>query len=43
PEYVAKGAIKLLKDRINGSTLIVMEDGYHYVRVPEEFKNIPVG
>ncbi|GFY66817.1 15-hydroxyprostaglandin dehydrogenase [Trichonephila inaurata madagascariensis] len=38
PEYVAKGVSKLLEDKINGSTLVVSLDGYHYIDIPEELK-----
>ncbi|GFV09053.1 hypothetical protein TNCV_869191, partial [Trichonephila clavipes] len=38
PEYVAKAVLKLLEDKINGSTLIVTLDGYNYIDVPEELK-----
>ncbi|KAF8781887.1 Farnesol dehydrogenase like protein [Argiope bruennichi] len=30
PEYAAKGVLKLLEDKINGSTLLVVPNGYHY-------------
>ncbi|CAL1292576.1 unnamed protein product [Larinioides sclopetarius] len=40
PEYVAKGAMKLLEDKINGSTLVVSHDGYMYVGIQEEMKNV---
>ncbi|GFW13151.1 15-hydroxyprostaglandin dehydrogenase [Trichonephila clavipes] len=45
PEYVAKAVLKLLEDKINGSTLIVTLDGYNYIDVPEELKafiDVPV-
>ncbi|GFR10677.1 15-hydroxyprostaglandin dehydrogenase [Trichonephila clavata] len=38
PEYVAKAVLKLLEDKINGSTLIVTLDGCNYIDVPEELK-----
>ncbi|KAF8781894.1 15-hydroxyprostaglandin dehydrogenase [NAD(+)] like protein [Argiope bruennichi] len=40
PEYVAKGAMKLLEDKINGSTLVVTHDGYLYVEIQEKLKNL---
>ncbi|GBM09079.1 15-hydroxyprostaglandin dehydrogenase [NAD(+)] [Araneus ventricosus] len=40
PEYVAKGAMKLLEDKINGSTLVITHDGYMYVGIQEELKNV---
>lgn len=38
PEYVAKGILKLLEDRINGSTLGVTKKGYFYIGYQEELK-----
>ncbi|XP_035230523.1 15-hydroxyprostaglandin dehydrogenase [NAD(+)]-like [Stegodyphus dumicola] len=39
PDYVAQGVLKLLKDKINGSTLVVTNEGYNYVGFPEELKH----
>ncbi|XP_054717597.1 uncharacterized short-chain type dehydrogenase/reductase y4vI-like [Uloborus diversus] len=39
PEYVAQGVLKILEDRINGSTLVITKDGYQYVGVQEERLN----
>ncbi|GFS87433.1 15-hydroxyprostaglandin dehydrogenase, partial [Nephila pilipes] len=38
PDYVAKGVLKLLEDKINGSTLVVSLDGYNYIDLPDELK-----
>ncbi|GFT73840.1 15-hydroxyprostaglandin dehydrogenase [Nephila pilipes] len=40
-EHVAKGVIKLLEDKINGSALAVTPEGYDYVEV-QELKNVHV-
>jgi len=43
PDGVAQGVIKLLEDRINGSTLVVTKDeGFFYVGIQEIFKEITV-
>ncbi|GFW13148.1 hypothetical protein TNCV_3330802 [Trichonephila clavipes] len=43
PEEMAKGVMKLLEDRINGSTLLVSKSlGSRYIGFQEEFKNIPL-
>ncbi|XP_055932304.1 15-hydroxyprostaglandin dehydrogenase [NAD(+)]-like [Argiope bruennichi] len=38
PEFVAKGVLKILEDKINGSTLHIGADGYHYEELEERFK-----
>lgn len=42
PEYVAQGILKLLEDKINGSTLVVTKKGYKYIGYQEDFKGIPI-
>ncbi|XP_055932299.1 15-hydroxyprostaglandin dehydrogenase [NAD(+)]-like [Argiope bruennichi] len=39
-EYTAKGVLKLLEDKINGSTLLVVPDGYHYYELDEKLKTL---
>jgi len=41
-QYVAEGILKLLEDRINGSTLVVSKKGYAYIGLQEDFKDIPI-
>ncbi|GFR22663.1 15-hydroxyprostaglandin dehydrogenase [Trichonephila clavata] len=40
-EYVAKGVLKLLKDKINGSTLVVNPVEYEYIGI-QKLKNVKV-
>ncbi|GIY47625.1 15-hydroxyprostaglandin dehydrogenase [Caerostris darwini] len=40
PEYVAKAVLKLLEDKINGSTLLVTSDRYQYIGVQQELEDI---
>ncbi|GFV09049.1 hypothetical protein TNCV_3154391 [Trichonephila clavipes] len=43
PDEMAMGVMKLLEDRINGSTLLVSKSlGSRYIGFQEEFKNIPL-
>ncbi|CAL1292587.1 unnamed protein product [Larinioides sclopetarius] len=37
-EYTAKGVLKLLEDKINGSTLLIVPDGYHYYELDKKLK-----
>ncbi|KAF8781891.1 15-hydroxyprostaglandin dehydrogenase [NAD(+)] like protein [Argiope bruennichi] len=39
-ELVAKGVLKILEDKINGSTLIVIPSGYHYLILDERLKKL---
>ncbi|CAL1292588.1 unnamed protein product [Larinioides sclopetarius] len=38
PEFVARGILKILEDKINGSTLAVYPDEYRYEELEEKFK-----
>jgi len=41
PVYVAQAVLKILEDRMNGSTLLITEEnGYQYIGVQEELKEI---
>lgn len=41
PDYVAEGVLKLLEDKVNGSTLIVTKDeGFFYVGLHDKVKDI---
>lgn len=42
PEFVAKGILKLLEDKINGSTLLVTKKGYTYIGYQDEFKDVTI-
>ncbi|KAG8193785.1 hypothetical protein JTE90_005078 [Oedothorax gibbosus] len=42
-DFVAKGMMKLLEDRINGSTLVVTKAlGYRYMECKKEIDNLPI-
>ncbi|GBN15146.1 hypothetical protein AVEN_35351-1 [Araneus ventricosus] len=38
PGFVAKGVLKILEDKINGSTLLVISNEYRYEELEEKFK-----
>ncbi|GBN08786.1 hypothetical protein AVEN_128556-1 [Araneus ventricosus] len=38
PEFAAKGVLKILQDKINGSTLLVISNEYRYEELEEKFK-----
>ncbi|CAL1292580.1 unnamed protein product [Larinioides sclopetarius] len=40
PEFTAKGVMKILEDKINGSTLAVLPDAYHYVKIADKLQNL---
>ncbi|CAL1292585.1 unnamed protein product [Larinioides sclopetarius] len=42
-EFVAKGVLKVLDDKINGSTLLIINDGYQYQKVDENLKALVAG